>query len=395
MINQRALEKIHSYTEIGRDEGAKLLTGGEVASGNGLERGQLLPPDDLRRRRARHAHRAGGDLRADDGADPASTRFDEAIRVANGVKYGLSSSIFTRDVNKAFRAMRDLDTGITYVNAGTIGAEVHLPFGGTKDTGQRPPRGGPGRARRLHRVEVDLRRLLGQAAEGADRRRRVGACSASTGSRSRPTSSASRWPRRIRRSPVEWIDVDPADRSPVVAASGQELVPVLDHDGRIVIDSTAILHHLDELEPARELFRTPEIELFVDWFNRVWKVPPNAIEAERRAPTPDETRIAELGAELTASLDLFERLLDGRDYLFGGFSAADCAAFPFLKYALRTRAPRGPGGRSTSPLGALSRPGKGFEASVRFDPDPLNRRPRPDSVYTSRSSASPFLWSRR
>jgi glutathione S-transferase len=133
---------------------------------------------------------------------------------------------------------------------------------------------------------------------------------------------------------VEWIDVDPANRSPVVAASGQELVPVLDHDGRIVVDSTAILHYLDELEPARELFRTPEIELFVDWFNRVWKVPPNAIDAERGVATPDDTRIAELGAEMTASLDLFERLLEGRDYLFGGFSAADCAAFPFLKYAL-------------------------------------------------------------
>ena len=61
--------------------------------------------------------------------------FDEAIRVANGVRFGLSSSIFTRDVNRAFRAMRDLDTGITYINAGTIGAEVHLPFGGTKETG--------------------------------------------------------------------------------------------------------------------------------------------------------------------------------------------------------------------------------------------------------------------
>ena len=61
--------------------------------------------------------------------------FDEAIRVSNGIRYGLSSSIFTRDVNKAFRAMRDLAAGITYVNAGTIGAEVHLPFGGTKDTG--------------------------------------------------------------------------------------------------------------------------------------------------------------------------------------------------------------------------------------------------------------------
>ncbi len=61
--------------------------------------------------------------------------FDEAVRVANGVGYGLSSSIFTHDVNKAFRAMRDLEAGITYINAGTIGAEVHLPFGGTKETG--------------------------------------------------------------------------------------------------------------------------------------------------------------------------------------------------------------------------------------------------------------------
>src|SRR5439155_741788 len=61
--------------------------------------------------------------------------FDEAVRVANGIRYGLSSSIFTRDVNKAFRAMRDLQAGITYINAGTTGAEVHLPFGGTKDTG--------------------------------------------------------------------------------------------------------------------------------------------------------------------------------------------------------------------------------------------------------------------
>jgi aldehyde dehydrogenase (NAD+) len=61
--------------------------------------------------------------------------FDEAVRAVNGVKYGLSSAIFTQDVNRAFRAMRDLQTGITYINAGTTGAEVHLPFGGTKDTG--------------------------------------------------------------------------------------------------------------------------------------------------------------------------------------------------------------------------------------------------------------------
>jgi aldehyde dehydrogenase (NAD+) len=60
---------------------------------------------------------------------------DEAIAIGNGVTYGLSASIYTQDVNRAFRAMRDLDTGIFYVNAPTIGAEVHLPFGGTKSTG--------------------------------------------------------------------------------------------------------------------------------------------------------------------------------------------------------------------------------------------------------------------
>jgi glutathione S-transferase len=74
--------------------------------------------------------------------------------------------------------------------------------------------------------------------------------------------------------------------------------------------------------------------VFLDWFNRVWKRPPNEIEAERAKPEPDQARIATLGQELTASLDLFESLLDGRDHLFGEFSAADCAAFPFLKYAL-------------------------------------------------------------
>ncbi len=135
MINRRALEKIHSYTEIGMDEGAKLLTGGEVASGNGLGDWELLPPDHLRRRRPADARRPGGDLR------PLTTVLirvkdvDDAIRVSNGIEFGLSSSIFTRDVNTAFRAMRDLEAGITYINAGTIGAEVHLPFGGVKGTG--------------------------------------------------------------------------------------------------------------------------------------------------------------------------------------------------------------------------------------------------------------------
>jgi aldehyde dehydrogenase (NAD+) len=134
VINKPSLDKIDSYTQIGKDEGAKLLTGGEVATGDGLDKGHYYRPTIF------------GDV--DPGMRIAQEEifgpttalipvqsFDDAIRVSNGIKYGLSSSIFTRDVNKAFRAMRDLQAGITYINAGTIGAEVHLPFGGTKDTG--------------------------------------------------------------------------------------------------------------------------------------------------------------------------------------------------------------------------------------------------------------------
>src|SRR5438445_2126166 len=134
VINRAALEKIHSYTEIGKDEGAKLLTGGEIATGNGFEQGNFYRPTifgdvDPQMRIAQE------EIFGPTTALIRVRDVDEAIRVSNGIKYGLSSSIFTRDVNKAFRAMRDLEAGITYINAGTIGAEVHLPFGGTKDTG--------------------------------------------------------------------------------------------------------------------------------------------------------------------------------------------------------------------------------------------------------------------
>ena len=74
--------------------------------------------------------------------------------------------------------------------------------------------------------------------------------------------------------------------------------------------------------------------MFLDWFNEVWKVAPNAIEDELERDDPDRARVRSSGARMRDSLDLFERLLDGRDHLFGDdFSAADCAAFPFLKYA--------------------------------------------------------------
>jgi alpha-ketoglutaric semialdehyde dehydrogenase len=134
VINQSALDKIDSYTQIGKEEGAKLLTGGEVASNDGLEKGFYYRPTifgDVEPGMRIAQEEIFGPTTA---LIPVAS-FDEAIKSGNGVKYGLSSSIFTRDVNKAFRAMRDLDTGITYINAGTIGAEVHLPFGGTKDTG--------------------------------------------------------------------------------------------------------------------------------------------------------------------------------------------------------------------------------------------------------------------
>jgi len=134
VINQKALDKIHSYTEIGRDEGAELLTGGEVATGNGLDRGFFYRPTIFGKVEPQ-MRIAQEEIFGPTTALIPVKSFDEAIRVANGVRFGLSSSIFTRDVNRAFRAMRDLQAGITYVNAGTIGAEVHLPFGGTKDTG--------------------------------------------------------------------------------------------------------------------------------------------------------------------------------------------------------------------------------------------------------------------
>ena len=134
VINAAALEKIHSYTEIGTEEGATLLTGGEPATENGLDSGFYYRPTifgDVE---------AGMRIAQEEIFGPTTALipvddFDEAVRVANGIRYGLSSSIFTADVNRAFRAMRDLEAGITYINAGTIGAEVHLPFGGTKQTG--------------------------------------------------------------------------------------------------------------------------------------------------------------------------------------------------------------------------------------------------------------------
>ncbi|HEY3189833.1 MAG TPA: glutathione S-transferase family protein [Solirubrobacteraceae bacterium] len=133
---------------------------------------------------------------------------------------------------------------------------------------------------------------------------------------------------------VEHVEVDPADRSPVVAVSGQDLVPVLVLDGgEVVADSTAILRRLDDDHPTPALWpadaaRGAELDVFAHWFDRVWKVAPNAIADG--GGTPD------LWAELRAHVGVFERLLAGRPYLFGdALTVADLLAFPFLKYSAR------------------------------------------------------------
>jgi glutathione S-transferase len=138
---------------------------------------------------------------------------------------------------------------------------------------------------------------------------------------------------------VESVVISYEDRSPVVEVSGQGLVPVLVDDDEVIRDSIRILRHLEDRWPdpplfPREAARRAELDVFLDWFNEVWKVAPNAIEAELERDRPDGDRVAAESARMRASLHRFEALLDGRDHLFGDdFSAADCAAFPFLKYA--------------------------------------------------------------
>jgi aldehyde dehydrogenase (NAD+) len=134
VINERQLEKIMSYREIGEADGATLLTGGERATDGDLADGFFYKPTvwgDV----DQNARIAQEEIFGPVTALIKVKSFDEAIEVANNTTYGLSSSIFTKDVNRAFRAMRDLYTGITYINAGTTGAEIQLPFGGTKGTG--------------------------------------------------------------------------------------------------------------------------------------------------------------------------------------------------------------------------------------------------------------------
>jgi glutathione S-transferase len=140
---------------------------------------------------------------------------------------------------------------------------------------------------------------------------------------------------------VDSVWIEYSDRSEVERVSGQPLVPVLvEDDGTVLVESMDIVLYLEGRHPQNPLYptdraRREEMLVFIDWFNQVWKGPPNAIEAELGKPSPDASEIDRLSGLMVAALDRFETMLDGRSYLMGDdFSAADCAAFPFLKFAL-------------------------------------------------------------
>jgi len=143
LINQAAVDKVEHYVGVGQEEGAELVLGGQPATEGRLEQGFFYEPTIFT------------------GVEPEMTiaqeeifgpvlsvfsigSYEEAVEVANNTRYGLSSSIYTQDVTRSFRAMQDLEAGITYVNGPTIGAEAHMPFGGVKDTGNGHRDGGYG-----------------------------------------------------------------------------------------------------------------------------------------------------------------------------------------------------------------------------------------------------------
>lgn len=134
VVSRSQLEKIERYVKVGQQEGAKLIVGGHVAEEGDLRKGYFFEPtifDDVQPTMRIAQEEIFGPVTAIITVDSLA----DAIRVNNNVAFGLSTSIYTRDVNQAFEGMQDITTGLVYVNAGTIGAEIHLPFGGTRGTG--------------------------------------------------------------------------------------------------------------------------------------------------------------------------------------------------------------------------------------------------------------------
>ncbi len=134
---------------------------------------------------------------------------------------------------------------------------------------------------------------------------------------------------------IDWVEHDPADRAGLVELSGQELVPVAEIGSAVVADSMRIVERLEQIAPAPRLYpdRPAEraaVEAFVDWFDEVWKGPPNALDADQ--PPADQES---LRRRVRTWIDRFELHLDRSDYLFDSApSAADVCAYPFLRYAV-------------------------------------------------------------
>ncbi|MDQ6832870.1 MAG: aldehyde dehydrogenase family protein [Chloroflexota bacterium] len=141
LINEAALTKVEHYIDVGQADGGDLLCGGRRATGKGVDGGYFFEPTIFARVEPNHRIASEEIFGPVLSVIRVSTA-DEAFTVNNSVKYGLSSSLYTRDVNISFRALEQLDNGITYINAPTIGAEAHLPFGGVKQTGNGHREGG-------------------------------------------------------------------------------------------------------------------------------------------------------------------------------------------------------------------------------------------------------------
>jgi acyl-CoA reductase-like NAD-dependent aldehyde dehydrogenase len=142
VINERQKTKVLEYIGIGRDEGAVVLTGGEELTGPEYEKGNFIAPTvfdemttDMRIAQEEIFGPVTGIIR--------TGHIDEAIELANSTGYGLSASIYTRDITNVFKAVQQLEFGVVYANAPTIGAEVQLPFGGMKNTGNGHREAGP------------------------------------------------------------------------------------------------------------------------------------------------------------------------------------------------------------------------------------------------------------
>lgn len=141
VIHEKSFKNCENYTNIAKEEGARLVCGGEAATGGDLDKGYFYKPTifaDVRPESRLFQEEIFGPILA----VAKAKDLDDAIAIQNYCDFGLSSSIYTTNVNAAFKAIRDIEAGITYINAPTIGAEAHMPFGGVKGTGNGHREGG-------------------------------------------------------------------------------------------------------------------------------------------------------------------------------------------------------------------------------------------------------------